>query len=291
MTEPRHYFVALDVAPDDADVTSGRLFDLGASGVEERDQGTLTRGAPGKTTLVASFDSEKEARAAKKKLGNGARIEELVGDAWRDAWKEHFRPFRLCEGLWVRPPWQAHEPRRGEKVLVLEPGRAFGTGLHETTRLVAAAVAMLRRTLPATSVLDVGTGSGILALTALALGAKETLGIDTDADAIEVAKENAERNEMTDRATFAMTPVARVRGTFGLVVANIEADVLIALEKSLRARVAQGGRLVLSGILASREADVRATFGKPIARSELGPSAADAGEPDAWVALTYTKST
>lgn len=287
MKEPRHYFVAVDVAPEDADVTSGRLFDLGATGVEERDEGTLARGKPGMTTLVASFDSEKDARAAQKKLGARARVEELVGDAWRDAWKEHFKPFRLCEGLWVRPPWQEHAPRRGEKVLVLEPGRAFGTGLHETTRLVAAAVSMMRRTLPQTTVLDVGTGSGILALTALALGAKSAVGVDNDPDAIEVAKENAERNGMSERVTFATTPVARVRGTFGLVLANIEADVLVAMKSALQARLALGGRLVLSGILASREADVRAAFGKPIERAELRSATDD----DAWVALTYTKKT
>ena len=298
MSEPRAWFVAIDVAPDEADVTSGRMFELGASGVEERDEGTLARGAPGKTTLVASFESEKAARAAHKKLGAGARLEELVGDAWRDAWKEHFRPFRLCEGLWVRPPWQEHEPKRGEKVLVLEPGRAFGTGLHETTRLVAAAIAMHKRTLPATTVLDVGTGSGILALTAIALGAKDAVGIDNDADAIEVAKENAVRNGMSERASFSTTPVGKVRGAFGMVLANIEADVLIAMKTPLRARVAQGGRLILSGILASREADVRAAFGKPLARAELGsasrgravpPSADPATDDDAWVALTYTK--
>jgi ribosomal protein L11 methyltransferase len=287
---PRYYFVAIDVAPDDADGASGRLFDLGATGVEERDEGTLARGAPGKTTLVASFATGAAARAARKKLGKAARLEEIVGDEWRDAWKKHFKPFRLCEGLWVRPPWQPHEPRRGEKVLVLEPGRAFGTGLHETTRLCAAAIAMQRRTLPGVRVLDVGTGSGILALTALALGAREALGIDVDADAIAVAKENAARNGLGDRARFETTPLARVSGTFGLVLANIEADVLVKVRRALLARVAHGGRLVLSGILASREADLRAAYGKPLARAELA-TAATAGEPaDGWVALTYTKS-
>ena len=146
--KPRYFFVAIDLrtsgAPpggDEVDVMSGRLFDLGAQGVEERDAGTLAKGTPGKVTLVASFATEKEARAAKKALGKGARIEEIVGDEWRDAWKEHFRPFRLCEGVWVRPPWETHAAKRGEVVLELEPGRAFGTGLHETTRLVAEAIA------------------------------------------------------------------------------------------------------------------------------------------------------
>ncbi len=278
MTKPSYWFVAIDVGQHDADEASARMFDLGAEGVEERDAGTLVQGAKGKTTLVASFPDKKTAQAAKKKLGAKARLEELVGDAWRDAWKEHFRPFRLCEGIWVRPPWEEHAPRRGEKVLVLEPGRAFGTGLHETTRLVAEAISMRKRELGRVNVLDVGTGSGILALVALALGAKDALGIDVDADAIEVAKENAERNAMGDRATFATTPLAKVKGKFGLVLANIEADVLIDLKKQLRDRLAHGGRLVLSGILSSREADVRAAFGKPLSRASLGE----------WVTLTYT---
>lgn len=285
MAEPQYHFVATDVSPSDSDATSARLFELGATGVEERDATTLVRGAAGKTTLVASFPSEAAARSAKKALGAGARVETLVGDAWRDAWKEHFRPFRLCDGLWVRPPWQPHAPRRGEAVLVLEPGRAFGTGLHETTRLVAAALAMLGRTLPRARVLDVGTGSGILALAALALGAREAVGVDVDADAVAVAKENAARNGMTDRAAFSTTPLGRVRGEFGVVLANIEADALVSLRRGLLARLAPGGRLVLSGILGSREADVRAAFGKPLARAELAPASAD----DTWVALTYTK--
>lgn len=279
MSEPRYHFVAIDVEPGEADETSGRLFELGAAGVEERDEGTLARGAAGKTTLVGSFEDEAAAKAAKKALGARARVETLVGDAWRDAWKEHFRPFRLCEGLWVRPPWEEHAAKRGEMVLVLEPGRAFGTGLHETTRLVAAALAMMKRTLPGARVLDVGTGSGILALVAIALGAREAVGVDVDAEAIEVAKENAARNGMSDRASFSTTPLARVRGEFGVVVANIEADPLIAMKRALFAHLAQGGRLVLSGVLASREADVRKAFGKPLARAEVGE----------WLGLTYTK--
>jgi ribosomal protein L11 methyltransferase len=278
--KPSYWFVAMDVTSEEVDEASARLFELGAEGVEERDEGTLVKGAAGKVTLVASFPTKAKAEAAKKKT-KGSRLEELVGDEWRDAWKEHFKPFRLCEGVWVRPPWEEHAPqknkRSNEKVLVLEPGRAFGTGLHETTRLVAESISMLKRALASTSVLDVGTGSGILALVALALGAKDAIGIDSDPDVIDVATENAARNGMQKKVTFSATPLAKVKGTFGLVLANIEADVLIAMHKQLRAHLAFGGRLVLSGILATRESDVRATFGKPITRASLGE----------WVALVY----
>jgi ribosomal protein L11 methyltransferase len=274
---PSYWFVAVDVASDDVDLESGRLFELGAEGVEERDEGTLVRGAAGKVTLVASFPTKAKAEAARRKIGKEARLDELVGDEWRDAWKEHFKPFRLCEGVWVRPPWEKHEARRGEKVLELEPGRAFGTRLHETTRLVAESISLQKRALARADVLDVGTGSGILALVALALGAKSAMGIDNDPDVIDVAKENAARNGMEKLATFSATPLGRVKGKFGLVVANIEADVLIGMHKQLRAHLEFGGRLVLSGILKTRESDVRAVFGKPISRAQLGE----------WVALIY----
>ena len=266
-----YWLVAIDVPPEDVDLTSSALFDLGSVGIEERE-------AQRAVTLVASFPDEASARSAQVALGARSRVEKLEGDAWRDAWKEHFRPFRLCQGLWVRPPWEEHEPKRGEKVLVLEPGRAFGTGLHETTRLVAEAIRMQQRSLPRMDVLDVGTGSGILALVAIAFGARKAIGIDVDPDAIEVANENAARNGMSDRVTFSTTPLARLRGEFQLVVSNIEADVLIELEKPLRQHLAHGGRMILSGILDSREADVRRKLGKPIERAQLGE----------WVVLTYT---
>jgi len=275
---PRYYFVAIDVLPERADEASAHLFELGAQGVEERDSTTLHKGTAGKTTLVASFETEQEAREVQGALGPRARLEEIVGDAWRDAWKEHFRPFRVCKGVWIRPPWEKAVPaNKGEVVLELEPGRAFGTGLHETTRLVAEAIAAHKKRLAGATVLDVGTGSGILALVALVLGADSAVGIDTDADAIGVAKANARRNAMTKRARFSTTSVDALEDRYDLVLANIEADVLILLRDALRARVARGGTLVLSGILDSRERDVVAAFGKPRARAAMGE----------WVALSY----
>jgi ribosomal protein L11 methyltransferase len=278
--EPRFYFVAIDARPEDADRLSAQLFQLGATGLEERDASTLSKGKEGKVTVVASFATEEEARAALAKVpkGLGARLEELVGDAWRDAWKEHFKPFALCDGLWVRPPWEAFEAKAGDRVLELEPGRAFGTGLHETTSLVAQALSTHRAELDGQRILDVGCGSGILALVALAFGAKDALGTDVDKDAISVAKENAERNGLASRTQFITTPISRVKGTFPVVVANIEADVLIGMQKELERHVTPGGLLVLSGILATRKADVLAAF-----TSEL----LDAPAKGEWVALVY----
>ncbi len=198
-----------------ADVWSAALFDLGAQGVEERDATTLIKGTAGKITLVASFETEAEAEEARATLEAERpeglpRIEVVIGDAWRDAWKEHFRPFALADKLIVRPPWEPYEAKPGETVLELEPGRAFGTGLHETTSLVATALVAHASELAGQDVLDVGCGSGILSLAALALGARTARAVDVDSEAIDVTRENAVRNGLEARITSDTTDVGDI---------------------------------------------------------------------------------
>ncbi|HEX3345390.1 MAG TPA: 50S ribosomal protein L11 methyltransferase [Polyangiaceae bacterium] len=262
---PRYPYVAVDVAEEEADEAGALLFELGAGGVEHRDATTLAKGASGKVTLVASFEREEDARAAMAEVPEGwsARLEEVVGDAWRDEWKKHFEPFRVCEGVVVRPPWREHAAAPGERVVVLEPGRAFGTGLHETTSLVAEVLA--ETSLAGVTVLDVGCGSGVLALVALALGAARARAIDVDPDAVAVTRENAERNGVAERVEADETPVGSLDGTYPVVLANIEAKTLVELAVDLAARVAPGGLLVLSGVLSaavmpSQLADLRRAF-------------------------------
>jgi ribosomal protein L11 methyltransferase len=262
--EPRFPFVLLDVDAEDAeaaDVWSSALFDLGAQGVEERDATTLIKATAGKITLVASFETEAEAEEARATLEaerpeGSPRIEVVVGDGWRDAWKEHFRPFALADKLIVRPPWEPYEARPGETVLELEPGRAFGTGLHETTSLVATALVAHGTELAGQDVLDVGCGSGILSLAALALGARSARAVDVDSEAIDVTRENAVRNGLEARLTSDTTDVGDIAEAFSVVVANIEARVLIPLAGAIGDRVKPGGLLVLSGILVPQKDDV-----------------------------------
>jgi len=251
-TEPRYPYLAVDVSEEEVEEASVSLFDLGAQGVEQRDATTLCRGASGKVTLVASFEDEREAHAAIEELPAGwsPRFEEVVGDAWRDEWKKHFEPFRICAGVIVRPPWRACEPGASDRVIELEPGRAFGTGLHETTSLIAELLAERADHLRGRPVLDVGTGSGILALVALVLGAATARAIDVDPDAVMVTRENAERNGLAARVQADDALVAAIPGQYPNVVANIDARTLVELAPDLVKRVAAGGRLVLSGILA-----------------------------------------
>ena len=262
--EPRYPYVVVDVdAGDQADEAAAELFELGAQGVEERDATTLLKASHAdKVTLVASFASHEAAHEAIAALPAawGARLDEVVGDAWRDEWKKHFHPFTVCEGIVVRPPWEAYDAKPGDRVLELEPGRAFGTGLHETTSLVAQALAAHGAELGGARVLDVGCGSGILSLIALALGAAHARAIDIEEDALFVTRENAARNTMTARIDADTTDVAALDGAWPIVVANIEARVLVPLASAIASRVAPGGLLVLSGILLPQRDEVCAAY-------------------------------
>lgn len=260
---PRFPFVLVDVTAEAADEMSGLLFELGADGIEERDATTLAKGANGQVTLVASFATHDAAKEAVTQLDtkHNPRIEEIIGDAWRDAWKEHFHPFLLCEGLVVAPPWEKYDGSSGKaRVLELEPGRAFGTGLHETTSLVAQALSTHVAEFAGKDVLDVGCGSGILSLVALAFGAQSARAIDNDADVIGVVVENAERNDFASRVETDTTDIADITKKYPVVVANIEADVLIKMAASLSKSVDARGLLVLSGILTPQQDRVRAAF-------------------------------
>jgi ribosomal protein L11 methyltransferase len=244
--------ITVDVDDAEADEAAARLFDLGSGGVEWRDATTLAGAAPGKVTLVASFGSATEARAAVRHLPRAwsPRLEEVAADAWRDEWKKYFEPFRIAPTIVVAPPWRPIAPTPAESVIILEPGRAFGTGLHETTSLVAELLfdyASCFRGLP---VLDVGCGSGILSLVALALGAARVQAIDIDPEAVTVARENAQRNGKSDSLVADVSTLDEVGGLYAAVVANIEAPTLVTLSASLANRVGPGGVLVLSGLLA-----------------------------------------
>lgn len=281
MTEPRYPYVHVEVPAEEADEVSGELWELGASGVEERDATTLAKSGDGTVTLVASFDDEDAASEALSYFEERypARLEHVVGDAWRDEWRKYFKPTRLGDRLVIRPSWEPWEASARDVVLVLDPGRAFGSGLHETTRLVLREIDA--RVRGGERILDVGCGSGILAIAALLLGAGSAVATDNDPDAVEVTRENATLNGVTDRLEASTTDVTDLEGTYPFVVANIEARVLIPMAPALSARVAPGGTLVLSGILRGQEDEVAAAYGS-LRRLETPTD----GE---WVALVLEK--
>jgi ribosomal protein L11 methyltransferase len=286
--EPRYPFVVIETEAERTDELSALLFELGACGVEERDDGTLARGpGTGRIRLIGSFATRDEADEAVRTLADDheleATIEEVVGDGWRDAYKQHFKPFSLSRRITICPPWEMVEPEAG-RALVLDPGRAFGTGLHATTSLVAELLDDAGTELDGARVLDVGTGSGILAFVALALGASEVEAIDNDPDVIDVVRENAERNGMDSLVRASTRPVGQVGERFPWVLANIEAKVLDPLAEAIARTVAPGGHLLLSGLLGPERArltDRYTSLGLTLVEARERGDAA--GEP--WVAL------
>jgi ribosomal protein L11 methyltransferase len=200
---------------------------------------------------------------------------------WAEAWKAHFPVLRVGRRLVVRPTWRRHRRSADDVVLALDPGMAFGTGLHPTTRLCLAAVESLadRGVLADARVLDVGCGSGILAIAALKLGAREAIGVDTDPIAIEATTANAARNRLARTLHAQEGSLPSGAGPFEVVLANLIASLLVALAPLLRDELRPAGALVASGIFIDREPEVRVAFdaaGLEVVRRS------DEGE---WVAL------
>ena len=181
---------------------------------------------------------------------------------WAEAWKDHFPVMRIGRRLVIRPTWREHNAAPDDVVLDLDPGMAFGTGLHPTTRLCLAATedAADHGLLRDARVLDVGCGSGILAIAALKLGAASVLGVDTDPIAIEATTANAERNGIGARVAVRAGSLPTLAGPFDVILANLIASVLIDLAPAIRAELRAGGTLIASGIFVDREAAVTAAF-------------------------------
>jgi len=184
-------------------------------------------------------------------------LRELAEANWAEAWKEHFAPLEIGERWWVVPAWidpLGVDLPPGARVIRLDPGMAFGTGLHPTTQLCL--VALETAVQPGAAVLDVGTGSGILAIGAARLGARRVLGVDIDAKAVEIAAANAALNGVAiELVAGSVELIGEER--FDVTVANILAGTIIELARALAARVRPGGRLIVSGILAEQAEAVR----------------------------------
>ena len=181
---------------------------------------------------------------------------ETVDDTdWNENWKKYFKAFEIGKKLAVCPSWENYDNRGGRTVISLDPGAAFGTGTHATTSLC---LEYLERYVNNdTTILDVGTGSGILAIAGLLLGAKAAVGVDIDELSVSTAIKNAERSGVADKAQFFVGDLAdKVSGKYKIVCANIVADVVIRLFDNVRDFMADDGILIVSGIIDIRENDL-----------------------------------
>jgi ribosomal protein L11 methyltransferase len=174
---------------------------------------------------------------------------------WGTTWKTHFKPFAIIPGLVIKPTWEDYRAGMDEKIIEMDPGMAFGTGHHATTTLSLVLLRAVLQDMPAASVLDVGTGTGILGMAAALFGADRALGIDNDPEAIAAASENVRRNGLAVRMSVGLTPLSALQGPFSVVVANIIHNVLLDLSDDLERLTAAGGKLILSGILTGEQAD------------------------------------
>lgn len=275
-----------------ARVTDG-LLRLGATGLQEDhpglhpDDGPLV--AEGWTLpeasnpsefveLTAWFPASEDADVLRNWLYSHfsvtADVREIANEDWNQSWKRSWQPGPLCARVLVVPSWLESPALSDDQVpFVMDPGLAFGTGTHPTTRGCAAFLDEHLREHPDARILDVGTGTGVLAIAALLLGAPEAVGVDTDPVAVDDARANAELNGVADRLTLAVGGVdAAPAGTYDFVAANLLAGILVGLAPSLLPRVAPGGRLVASGILCRQAAAVISAFeeagGRLVARSD-----------------------
>ena len=280
----------------EADLASHLLFELGAEGLEWREGEHLE--------IVAAFRCE-EAAAAQVLVAevmtrlseaeipvDWVRSEPYADLDWASQWKLHFKPLRFSSisqdlttpdparddsSIWLVPSW-LEAPSGAQRVLRIDPSSAFGTGLHPTTALC---IEWLIAEQPS-SLLDVGTGTGVLALVAALLGAERVMGVDNDPEAVRVATENRALNGVSE-AKFEVSGVEleAIEARFDVVMANILAEPLIDLAPSLVQRLALGGRVVLSGLLTHQASKVISAY------AHLGLEPGEVKSRDDWALVSF----
>jgi len=263
-------FQRLSVEADDpalAEEAAAEAHALGASGLEEREDGE------GRTQLIVYAPAAigaalREALGALAAVRSGrirvSALEDVEEVDWSERWRDGLRTIVISERLAVRPSFVAATEEEAEHTLLVDPGQAFGTGGHASTRLALAELDSLPPgAVRGARVLDVGSGTGVLALAALALGAAEALGVDTDSLATEAARANAEANGLAEHARFVTgSTKALHEPPFGLVLANLLRTEVLPLLPEIAAALAPGGLAIFSGLLACEEAEMRVALGE-----------------------------
>lgn len=303
--------IAVHTTTDGADIISDEMVNLGASGTEVVDRSDvpdptkpgvywelydpkLLQSMPEDVLVKGWFEANEKLTdilcALRERLGQLKRQQgvdfgslEMEGrdaadEDWSEVWKQYYKPFRVGSRLVVKPAWENYEAGPDDLVIEMNPGMAFGTGTHETTNMC---LQLLEKYLEAgMRVMDVGTGSGILAIAAAMLGSKNVLAIDIDPNAVKVARENIADNHVEKQVRAVEGDLCKSEAMpCELAVANIVADAICMLAGPLTRHLISGGKLICSGIIREREQDVRK------AADEAGYSLVDRIEKGEWVAL------
>lgn len=204
--------------------------------------------------------------------------ENIREEDWETAWKKYYHPVRVGEHIVICPCWENCELEEGDVKVVLDPGMAFGTGTHETTRLC---MQFLEKYItPDTTMLDIGTGSGILAITALLLGTKSAVGVDIDELSVKIAQENADLNGVGEQISLVWGDLTeKISGTYDVICANIVADVIIRLCETVTSFMHKDTVLIVSGIIEDRCAEVLAAL------EGAGLTIIDRNQENDWVSV------
>jgi ribosomal protein L11 methyltransferase len=299
-SEPAWLEIAVEVAGIDADLAADILRQACPGGVAIQsasrfDQATDSYVADGDAPalvfgyLPAGEDSERIRRSLRlamkaaplQRPARWRRARRLREESWRDSWKKHFRVQRHGRALVVKPSWTTYRLKGGDIVIEIDPGMAFGTGQHPTTAMCLRALEDYVR--PGSRVLDLGCGSGILAIAAAKLGATHVLALDLDPNAIRAARENAAANGVADVIEVREGTLGSERGPFDVVAANISGLTLERLAGELAGSLAPGGVLIASGFLEDAVAGLSSAF------EGAGLSVMRADEDGVWRAIIASR--
>jgi len=272
--------------PERAEIAAAEAWEHGAEGVVVE---------PGDCALTIYCPPECGAAIGRALCALEPRLEvsavEPVEDVeWSEAWKQVLGPVEVSARLVVRPPFAAFEARAGQRVIVIEPGQAFGTGAHHSTRLALECTDLVCHAASPARVLDVGTGSGVLALAALALGAGRATAFDLDPLAGPATRSAAVHNGLLERLDVYIGPIEALAGDpFELVVANLLRRELLPIASEVGRRVAVSGHLVLAGLLAGDVPPVLAAFA-PLGLLEMARRERVDDDGESWVGLVLRRS-
>jgi ribosomal protein L11 methyltransferase len=264
------------------DALSNFLTEIGAQGVFQEEPEARVPGdfvvSEARETLKAylPFDVRLENRIASLKIyidslsqifpeleETGFTTETIIGQDWGEEWKKYFKPLRVSKNIVIKPTWERYTPAGRDIVVEIDPGMAFGTGQHPSTRMCLEAiedVLLKDRTIRGWRVLDVGTGTGILGISCAKLGAERVVCVDNDKKAAEIARENVLINHVEDRVEVINRDVNTLRGPFDLIVANLTAKILIKHHSHLMSLIENVGYLVISGIIDQNRSDIESHF-------------------------------
>ena len=284
--------ISLRVPRASSEAVSNFLMEQGTTGIEEKEESQkaerleayfLRNGREGEV-LRALRRYLKSLQAIQPDISQ-AEIEAVTisEQDWGEKWKRFFKPFHVTSRVVVRPPWSSFRPKKNEMSIIINPGMAFGTGSHATTKLCIHALERgLRK--KGQSVLDVGTGSGILSILAGRMGAGEVLGVDTDEVAVKGARENVKQNEVSGLVRVRKESIGHIQRQFDVVVANIDLRGLRRMRQSLLRHLKKKGLLVLSGLLEGEGDRLRQCY------METGQlRRAQSTREGEWVCLTFRK--